>query len=96
MARLTILDSAVEDILELTEYLAAFNEAAADRLTDTLADCFEQLAEFPSLGRARPEVGEHIRGFALNRVRLHVFYVYDPSTDVVMIAHVYRQERGLV
>ena len=95
MARLAILDSAIQDILELTEYLGAFNETAADALTDALADCFEQLAAFPELGRARPEIDERTRSFALNRVRVNVFYVYEQADDVVMIAHVYRQERDV-
>ena len=94
VARLTILDSAIQDILELTDYLSEFSEATADKLTDALADCFEQLGEFPELGRARPEIDERTRSFALNRVRVTVFYLYERSDDVVMIAHVYRQERG--
>ena len=93
MARVTILDSAIEDILDLTEYLAEFSETAADRLTDALADCFEHLGEYPELGRQRPDVGERTRSFALNRVKVNVLYVYEVEDSVILIARVIRQER---
>ncbi len=45
------------DILSLVEVVAggrADAEGARDALTDALVECFERLAEFPELGRARP------------------------------------------
>jgi toxin ParE1/3/4 len=37
---------------------------AGDRLLERLAELFEKLAEFPSLGRSRPELRPGVRSFA--------------------------------
>lgn len=95
MSRLLILDSAMNDIVELTEYLTEYSDTAGDALTAVLSDCFERLGAFPMMGRERSEISPGVRSVPLNRLRVTVFYLFDPEGDAVMISRVMRQERNL-
>lgn len=85
----------MDDVVRLTDSLTSYSEAAADRLTDALADCFEQLGTYPESGRDRSEIAPETRSFALNRVGVTVYYILDAPNDVVMITRVLRQEQSL-
>lgn len=95
MRRYDVHERAIGDILDLSEYISDYSEKAGDALIDDVFTCFEQLSEFPHLGRERRELGVELRSFALNRRRLTIFYYAQPEQrHRVLIARVLRQERS--
>lgn len=50
-----------EDVAEIQEFIAQFNESAAARFTDDVFARFELLAENPFLGEVRSELQPGIR-----------------------------------
>ena len=62
--------AAEEDLLAIWLYIAADNDAAADRLLDRIGTALTMLAENPRAGPSRPELGEGIRSFAVGRYLL--------------------------
>lgn len=96
MRRYNLLPPARDDIFDLVEYVGGYSDRARDVFTDALVDGFEQLADFPLMGRDRYDLKEGLRSFALNRLRLTVFYyVQFKEQDHVLIARVLRQERDV-
>ena len=91
-----LLPSAIGDLLGLVEHVGDYGDEVVDRLTDALYDGFERLAEFPGLGRERGELAPDLRGFALNKQRVTIFY-YEPSDarPRLSIVRVIRQSRDV-
>lgn len=74
------------DILEVWDYIADDNPAAADRSVDQLHAQFLVLATQPVMGRARNELAPGVRSFPVGRYV--VFYVpLDDGIDVVCGLH---------
>jgi len=74
------------DILEIWDYIADDNPAAADRWVDQLDAQFRLLATQPKMGRARNELAAGVRSFPVGRYV--VFYVpLDAGIDVVRVLH---------
>ena len=74
------------DILEIWDFIADDNPAAADRWVDQLDAQFQMLATQPKLGRARNELAPRVRCFPVGRYV--VFYVpRDDGIDVVRVLH---------
>jgi toxin ParE1/3/4 len=79
------------DIEEILDYLVELNPAAADRFLDALDKTCKLLAEHSLLGRARPEIGEGIRSFAVGSYL--VFYT--PASDGIAVFRVLYGGRDL-
>jgi toxin ParE1/3/4 len=73
------------DLLTIWLHVAQDNEAAADRLIDTLTRRFHLLAEHPEAGRSRDDVRDGYRGFPVGNYQ--IFYRID-DRGVVAIVHV--------
>jgi toxin ParE1/3/4 len=74
------------DILEIWDYSADDNPAAADRWVDQLDEQFQMRATQPMMGRARDELAPGVRSFPFGRYV--VFYVpLDHGIDVVRVLH---------
>ena len=88
-----LLPAAFDDLYDLVEYASSYDDAARDRLTDALVECFERLYEFPSLGRPREDLGPSVRSFPVNRLRVTVYYLADgdPGAEV-LVARILRHE----
>ena len=62
MKRVIFTHAARQDLLDIWLYIAANNsEAIGDRIYDQIADSCRRLAEYPELGRSRPEIAEDAR-----------------------------------
>ncbi len=64
---------AFQDLLDLWDYIADDNEAAADGVLDRIEGVVTMLADNPGAGRARPELASELRSFPVGTVVL--FYV---------------------
>jgi len=74
------------DILEIWDYIADDNPAAADRWMDQLDAQFQVLATQAKIGRSRNELAPGVRSFPVGRYV--VFYVpLDDGIDVIRVLH---------
>ncbi len=80
----SLSDLADQDVLDICAHLARYGVDVADRFVDRLAQVFEQLVDFPGMGRARSELREGLRSFPLGDYI--IFYV--PTTDGIRIVRV--------
>ena len=80
---------AEQDLEEIWSYVAEdASPDTADRLLDAIIERFELLVEQPRMGRLRPEFGEGVRSFTVEK---HViYYRYDRE---VLIARVLNGRR---
>lgn len=86
MSQVTRRPLAEADILEIWDYIADDNPAAADRWVDQLDERFRMLATRPMMGRSRNELAPGVRSFPFGRYV--VFYVpLDDGIDVVRVLH---------
>lgn len=86
MPHVTRRPLAEADILEIWDYIAVDNPAAADRWMDQLDAQFRLMATQPKMGRARNELAADVRSFPVGRYV--VFYVpLDAGIDVVRVLH---------
>jgi toxin ParE1/3/4 len=52
------------DLIAIWTYIAAHNDAAADRILDELDARTQMLASFPHMGRPRPDLGSGVRSLS--------------------------------
>jgi toxin ParE1/3/4 len=72
------------DLIEIWQFLADNNEAAADRFLDRIEHSLLALRDNPLAGRARPELTSDIRSFAVGNYILF----YRPLADGIELVRV--------
>lgn len=71
MLELEISTEAENDLLDTWLYIAEDQPINADRYLDKLQEKAQKLAEFPDLGRDRPELAEELKSFPVDRYNLY-------------------------
>lgn len=71
MLELEISLEAESDLLDTWLYIAEDQPINADRYLDKLQEKAQKLAEFPELGRDRPELAEGLKSFPIDRYNLY-------------------------
>jgi toxin ParE1/3/4 len=71
MLELEISSEAENDLLDTWLYIAEDQPVNADRYLDKLQEKVQKLAEFPDLGRDRPELAKGLRSFPVDRYNLY-------------------------
>ena len=71
MPELEISAEAETDLLDIWLYIAEDQPINADRYLDKLQEKAQKLAEFPDLGRDRPELAEGLKSFPVDRYNLY-------------------------
>lgn len=85
MKRVIFTHAARQDLLDIWLYIAANNsEAVGDRIYDQIADSCRRLAEYPELGRSRPEIAEDARSLLVERW-LVLYQIMGTNVQVVRI-----------
>lgn len=79
------------DILDIWEYIASDDEAAADRFIERLIERFQLLGENPRIGRPRPDLRPHYRSVPVGSYVV----LYDLFGDGVRVLHVVHGSRDL-
>lgn len=79
------------DIEEIANYIFDLNPVAAHRFLDDLDEVFDLLADFPLIGRLRPDLGEGVRSYPV--ANYLVFYV--PTGEDIEVARVIYGGRDL-
>jgi toxin ParE1/3/4 len=81
------------DLLEIWDYIAADNPAAADRQIDKIETFFDLLADFPKIGRERNDIVAGARGFTKGRYL--ILYRLEEARQIVQIVRVIDGMRDL-
>lgn len=82
MARLRRAPVALQDLSNIWLTIALDNPNAADRVISRIYDAEERLADFPELGRIRPELRQNLRSWAVGDYL--ILYRIDPDAVVIM------------
>ena len=69
------------DLVEIWQFIADENEAAADRVLDRIQRLLEMLADNPHAGRARPELAPDLRSIITGN-----YVLYYTASDSVIVA----------
>jgi toxin ParE1/3/4 len=86
MAKVIRSPEAAEDLLEIWQYIADENEAAADKLLNEIDAASKMLARNPKAGRERPDLAHKLRSFPVGRYVL--FYrSIDDGVEIVRVLH---------
>jgi toxin ParE1/3/4 len=80
--KVRISRKARSDLLDAYAYLAIRNPAAAERLVVDFDAKLRQLAQFPLIGRSRPEFGDALRSVLVRNYV--VLYFIDESELIIM------------
>jgi toxin ParE1/3/4 len=92
MPRILRTRSCDADLFDIAVRIAEHNPPAADALIDVFHRKFGLLAEFPSMGRQRPELGEGIRSLPIGNYM--VFYrPVDDGIELIRVLHGSRNAR---
>jgi toxin ParE1/3/4 len=89
MKRLRLTPEAEKDLEEITNFIAADDFAAANRLIDSIEAKCQSLAEMPSMGRGREELAPNLRSSHVRKYS--IFYrPEDEGIEVIRIIHGHR------
>lgn len=91
--RITRRPLAREDLLEIWEFIAEDNEAAADRTLDRIESALRSIASNPHMGRARPELRPGVRSFPVGSYILFYRAMAD-CIELVRVLNTYRNVDG--
>jgi toxin ParE1/3/4 len=85
-SKLIISQAAKTDLTEIWVYVAQDDVEAADRLVDAVLATAEKIAEWPEMGRQRPELLAGLWSFPVGR--LLIFYrIRESAVEVVRVVH---------
>ncbi len=91
MKEIVVSRAAQAEIDEIWVYHCEQSVAAADKIIDDIGDKFDTLAEFPNIGRRRPELQENCRSLP---VGAYVLY-YSVGAETVEILRVVHSSRRI-
>ena len=89
MAEVTLAPQAEQDLLEIWLYIADDQPIHADRFLDRLETAAQRLAAFTEIGTDRPELGEGLRSFPVERYMLY-FRPRPGGIEVLRVLHASR------
>ena len=82
------------DLDDIWLYIAQDNLAAADRLTDLVADVTQRLLDFPCIGPAKPHIAAEMRTLSVGRYTI-LYRIMSDTIDLVRIVHQARDLRDI-
>ncbi len=93
MARLVKSPQAERDLLDTWQHIAIDSIIAADKVVKTIIEKIKTLEDYPRLGRARDDLREGLRCYAV--VPYLIIYQYDEASDLVNVIRVLHGARDL-
>lgn len=91
MLKLEVSPEAEVDLVDIWSYIAAGQPDNADKFLDKLQGVAKKLAEFPSLGRDRPELTANLKSFPVDRYTMF----YCVSKDALILVRVLSSARDI-
>ena len=93
--KLSYARSAQADLDEIWDYLESRNPVAALRLLAEINGMFELIANFPKIGRERPELEGVPRVFPVRRYLIVYDVVEDVGVHILRVYHTSRNPGGI-
>ncbi len=84
---------ALDDLTQITDYIAADNPSAAERVLDTLLASCELLGENPEAGVSRHDLRPHLRMFVPGPPAANYIIFYYPISGGIEISDVIHAKR---
>jgi toxin ParE1/3/4 len=75
-----------DDLLEIWLFIARDNIRAADKLIAKIAQKCDRLADFPELGRARPDIAPEVRMLTVGNY-LVLYRIGKQRVEIVRVVH---------
>jgi toxin ParE1/3/4 len=89
MKRYRLTPEAEKDLDEITDFIAADDPVAANRLIDSIEQKCQALAEMPGVGRGREELAPNLRSSHVGKYV--IFYrPEDEGIEVIRVIHGHR------
>jgi plasmid stabilization system protein ParE len=95
MSKVTLSQSAHNDLLEAWLYIAEDNQPAADKLLDAINKEANTLALQPLMGRARPELADCLRSWPTSTPYLLFYLADEVGITVLRVLHHARDVRQI-
>lgn len=95
MSGLALHPSALKDLNEIWEFIAADNLDAADRVLDEILEAVRSLVSFPQMGHYRPELSSHPLRFHPVRDFIVAYAADEKPLLVLAVLHGRRNPRIL-
>jgi len=89
--KLRLASEAIQDIVEIAEYLRARSPNAALRVRTAILESLESLALFPQLGRRQALEG--VRKLVMRRYPYLIYYSIDELSDQVVVLSIRHASR---
>lgn len=90
-ARFRFTKSAVNDLLQIADYVSDENPTAAERVVDDIVSAIENLIKFPEMGRVREDLAD--RRHRVWPVGRYLIF-YRPGTEPLEIVRIWDPARG--
>jgi toxin ParE1/3/4 len=94
MVRVELSPLARQDLLAIWDCIAGHNETAADQIIDLFDAAFALIAANPTMGEARPDLGEDVRIFTMKNY-VAIFRYLENGIHVARIVHGARELEAL-
>jgi toxin ParE1/3/4 len=86
VTKVLLKPQAEADLIEIWTYIAQESPARADRLLDEIDEKSQTLAQSPFIGKARDELGPHIRSFPIGNYVLFYQRIKD-GIEIIRVLH---------
>jgi len=96
MSTLIWAPRARQDLIAIWSYCAARNPDAADRLFDEIERIARLLADNPTMGVGRNELGPGVRTFVAAHIFVVAYRVLEDGVDVLAVVHHARDVRRVL
>lgn len=80
---------AADDLVDIWTHIARDNPAAADRLLDRIDQKCSTLAEYPFMGRERPDIDPSIYSFPIDNYIIYYRHAGD-GIEIIRVLHAAR------
>ena len=84
--KLRFTPRATANIIEIADYIRAYNPAAAERVRAAIFESLQNLILFPHVGRRQKAEG--VRKFVTPKYRYLIYYAVDEAADEIVILNV--------
>ena len=95
MPRLTRTERAEQDLIDIWCAIAAENEKAADTVLNNIDAACQNLATFPKLGPARPDLAPNLR-YTISGRYLILYRIIPTGIEIIRVIHGARHLPSLI
>ena len=96
MSRFVLTPAAEADLVEIWDFIAADNPAAASRVLDAFESAFDRFADFPESGHFREDLADTRHRFAMVYSYLIVYRWQPRPIQIIRVLHAARDVEAML